>query len=99
MNRGKTAALDKVCHIGAQIGVHDLRAGNTHDLAHLFILDIANLEDAGLFHLDQKHGPVLDFGLHRGGDADLENTVGGCIRFDAQLDIDRWLLLLQQNAG
>ena len=35
MHRRKTTALNQIGHIAAQVGVNDLRAGNTHDRTHL----------------------------------------------------------------
>ena len=50
-------------------------------------------------YLDQEHGFVFDFGLHRGGHADLEHAIGSGLRLHPQLDVHRRLLLLQQDGG
>ena len=59
----KTGAGDHVGHVAAQIRVDDLRAGDAHDRAHLLFGQVADLEDAGLLALDQKHRSVLDLSL------------------------------------
>ena len=99
MHRRKTSALNQIGHITAEVGVDDLRAGNAHDLAHLLSRQIADLKNAGLHHLSQEHGFVLDLGLHRGGDGDLKHTFRYRVGIHTQLNIHRGGLLLQQDGG
>lgn len=94
---GEAAALDQVGHVAAQIGVDDLRASDAHHLGHLVLRQVADLENAGLGSLDQKHRLVLDLGLHRGAHADFENALGHRCGVDAKLNVNRRRFLFQQD--
>jgi len=99
MHRGKASALDQVRYIAAQIGVNNLWASNTHDLAHLVFWHVADFKNTGLFGFDQKHRLVLDFGVDSGCNGYFKHTVSYRCCFNAQLNVHCWLLLLQQNCG
>src|SRR3954467_14598694 len=58
----EASARDDVGHVGAQVGVQDLRAGDAQDGADLLLRHVANLEDAGLLDLDEEHRLVLELG-------------------------------------
>jgi hypothetical protein len=82
----------------ARIGEQDIGAGNAKDCLDIFVRHVANLEDAGLRHLDQKHGFVFDLGGHGHGNHDIVNTIAnsGCVV--AQLDTDLRSFTLQEDS-
>ena len=68
-------------------------------VAHLFFRDVADLENTGLFDLDQEHGFFPDLGLDSRGDSDFVDALRNRVGLHAKLDIDRRLFLLQQDGG
>ena len=97
VHRRKTTALYQVSHIAAQVGVDDLRAGDAHDVAHLLLGQVADLKNASLCDLHQKHSFVFDFGLNRGGDGDLKHAFGYRRSVHTKLNIDSRRLLFEQD--
>ena len=74
MHWRKAGALHHVGHIAAQVGVNDLGASNADHLAHLLFRQVSNFKNTGLLGLDQKHGFVRNFGVHRGRHRDLKHA-------------------------
>ena len=87
-------------HVGddrAQVRIEDLRAHHADHALHLFVRQVADLEDAGLLGLDQEQRAVLDLGRHGGGDADLVDAFVDVLGRQRQVDVDLRLLLLEQD--
>jgi len=95
----KASASDQVGHVATQVGVHDLGASDAHDGAHLVFGQIANFKNARLFAFHQKDRFVFNFGVHGGRDTNLVDAFSSLVGFHTQLNVDRRLLLLQQNGG
>ena len=94
MHRRKPCARYGIGHAGTQVRVHNLRASNAHNGAHLLLRHVADFKNSGLLGFYQKHRAVTNFGGHGGGDRHFKNTIGHRLRVNAQLNVNRWLLLL-----
>jgi hypothetical protein len=90
---GKPARVMMSATLRAQVRVHDLRAGDAHDGAHLVFGDVADFENAGLLGFDQKHGLVLDLGLHRGGHRPLQRCLRPRAWLPHRAGCPRWAAL------
>jgi hypothetical protein len=82
---------------GAQVGVDHLRADDADDALHLLLRDVADLEDAGLLGFDQEQHALADLGRHGRRDGDLDDALGHLFGADPEVDVDLWLLLLEQD--
>ncbi len=89
----KASALNDIGHIGAQIGVDNLRTCDANDGAQLLLWNVTNFKNTGLLGFDQKDRFLLNFGTHRGGHRDFKNTFIDRFCTDLELNINVGLLL------
>ena len=99
MNRRKTAALNHVSDVAAQVRINDLRASNAEHDADLLVGHVTHFKNASLFGFDQEDGFVFDLGVDGGRDGHFKNAFSHGLGIDAELNFDGGLLRVEQDFG
>jgi hypothetical protein len=93
---GKSRAADDVGHRLARVGEEYVRAGGRKERFEIGFRHVADLENAGLRHLHQKHGLLARLGGHRDRQHHLVQALADGRAFIMQLHVHLRLLARQE---